>query len=334
MPTVRKLIATELTPDFRRAAAVVDEEVSGPGPGEVLVRNVVAGVNASDVNMTAGRYQPGVPPPFDLGFEAAGVVEAVGAGVEHLAEGDAVAFSVLGQGFRSHAVVAANRVVPVPKPSAEALSVLVSGLTASIALEQVGELKAGETVLVTAAAGGTGQYAVQLAKRAGATVFGTCGSDEKAALLRDLGCDRPITYRFENVRAVLQAEAPDGLDVVYEAVGGALFDTALRALAVRGRLISIGFVGEYVDGPERVTDVRVYHRLLAKSASVRGFFLPHYARHFREHMGRLLGLVASGELRVAVDPTTFRGLGAVADAVEHLHSGRSRGKVVVWLDEG
>ncbi|PAP76113.1 zinc-binding dehydrogenase [Rubrivirga marina] len=333
MPTVRKLIATELTPDFRRAAEIVEEEIPDPRPGEVLVRNVVAGVNASDVNMTAGRYQPGVPPPFDLGFEAAGVVEAVGDGVEHLSEGDAVAFSILGQGFRDVAVVPAKLAVPVPEPSPEALSVLVSGLTASIALEQVGELKAGETVLVTAAAGGTGQYAVQLAKRAGATVFGTCGSDEKAALLRDLGCDRPINYRSETVKAVLTSEAPDGLDVVYEAVGGDLFDTALRALAVKGRLISIGFVGEYVDGPERVTDVRVYHRLLAKSASVRGFFLPHYARHFREHMGRLLGLVGSGELQVAVDPTAFRGLGAVADAVEYLHSGQSRGKVVVWLGE-
>jgi NADPH-dependent curcumin reductase CurA len=332
MPTIRKLVATELTPDFRRSAQLAEEEIDGPGPGEVLIRNVVAGVNASDVNMTAGHYQPGVEPPFDLGFEGAGVVEAVGDKVDGLAAGDAVAFSVLGQGFRSHAVVPANRVVPVPEPSAEALSVLVSGLTASIALEQVGELEAGETVLVTAAAGGTGQYAVQLAKRAGATVFGTCGSDEKAALLRDLGCDRPINYRSEDVKAVLKAEAPDGLDVVYEAVGGALFDTALRALAVKGRLISIGFVGEYVDGPERVTDVRVYHRLLSKSASVRGFFLPHYARHFREHMTRLLGLVGSGELQVAVDPTGFRGLGAVADAVEYLHSGQSRGKVVVWLE--
>ena len=330
--TVRKLIATELTPDFRQSAEVVEETADGPGPGEVVVRNRVAGVNASDVNMTAGRYQPGVEPPFGLGFEAAGVVEAVGEGVEGLAEGDAVAFSVLGQGFRDRAIIPAKVAVPVPEPSAEALSVLVSGLTASIGLEQAGEIKDGETVLVTAAAGGTGQYAVQLAKRAGCRVLGTCGSDEKADLLRELGCDRPINYRDENVKAVLKEEAPDGLDVVYEAVGGALFDTALRALAVKGRLISIGFVGEYVDGPERVTDVRVYHRLLSKSASVRGFFLPHYARHFREHMGRLLGLVASGELQVAIDPTEFRGLESVADAVDHLHSGQSRGKVVVWLD--
>lgn len=331
MPTVRKLVATTLTPDFREAAELVEEEIAGPGPGEILVRNRVAGVNASDVNMTAGRYAPGVEPPFDLGFEAAGVVEAVGEGVTHLSVGDAVAFSALGSGYRDLAVIPARVAVPVPEPTAEALSVLVSGLTASIALEQVGEVKAGETVLVTAAAGGTGQYAVQLAKRAGARVLGTCGSDEKVALLRDLGCDRPIHYKTESLRQVLKEEAPDGLDVVYESVGGEMFDTALRSLAVHGRLISIGYVSEYVEGAERVTDVRVYHRLLAKSASVRGFFLPQFARHFREHMGRMMGLVASGELQVAIDPTEFRGLESVADAVEHLHSGQSQGKVVVWL---
>ena len=332
MPTFRKLVATELTPDFRQSAQIVEEDAPSPGPGEVLVRNRVAGVNASDVNMTAGRYQPGVPPPFDLGFEAAGTVEAVGEGVEHLAVGDAVAHSLLGSGFRTHAVLPAKLAVPVPEASPEALSILVSGLTASIALEQVGEIREGETVLVTAAAGGTGQYAVQLAKRAGCRVLGTCSSDEKAALLRSLGCDRPINYRTENVKRVLKEEAPDGLDVVYDGVGGELFDLALRALAVKGRLLSIGFVGEYVDGPERITDVRVYHRLLAKSASVRGFFLPHYGRHFREHMQRLFGLVRSGELQVAIDPAEFRGLEAVPDAVEHLHSGKSQGKVVVWLD--
>ena len=332
MPTVRKLVATELTPDFRKAAQLVEEEIGEPGPGEIRVRNRVAGVNASDVNMTAGRYDPSAKPPFDLGFEAAGTVEAVGEGVEHLSPGDAVAFSMLGAGFRDFAVLPAKLAVPVPEPSAEALSVLVSGLTASIALEQVGQVSEGETVLVTAAAGGTGQYAVQLAKRAGARVIGTCGSDEKADLLRRLGCDRPVNYKTESLREVLKAEAPDGVDVVYESVGGEMFDTALRSLAVHGRLVCIGFVSEYVDGAERVEDVRVYHRLLAKSASVRGFFLPQFGRHFREHMGRLLGLVASGELTVAIDPTEFRGLDAVADAVEHLHSGQSRGKVGVWLD--
>lgn len=331
MPTVRKLVATTLTPHFRDAIEFVEEEVGTPGPGEVLVRNVVAGVNASDVNVAAGRYTPGQEPPLDLGFEAAGEVVAVGEGVSHLEPGDTVATSMLGGGFRTHQVVPAKLAIPVPEASPEILSLLVSGLTASIALETQGALSEGETVLVTAAAGGTGQYAVQLAKQAGCRVLGTCSTDEKADLLRTLGCDRPINYKTENLKAVLKQEAPDGLDVVYESVGGRMFDTALRALAVKGRLISIGFIGEYVDGPERVTDVRVYHRLLAKSASVRGFFLPHFPRLFKPHMQRLFDLVQAGTLQAAIDPAEFRGLDAVPDAVEHLHSGQSRGKVVVRL---
>lgn len=332
MPTARKLIATTITPDFRAAVALAEENLDDPGPGEVLVRNRVAGINASDVNVTAGRYNPGAKPPLDLGFEAAGTVEAVGPDVDGLHVGDAVAFSMLGRGFRDYAVIPARRAVPVPEASPEALSLLVSGLTASIALAEVGRPQEGETVLVTAAAGGTGQYAVQLAKRAGCRALGTCSTEEKADLLRQLGCDRPILYRDENVRQVLSEEAPDGLDVVYESVGGKLFDDAVRALAIKGRLVSIGFIGEYVDGPVRVTDVRIYHRLVSRSASVRGFFLPHYASHFRSHMQELFGLVRRGALQVSIDPTPFRGLDHVADAVEHLHSGQSRGKVVVWLE--
>ena len=331
MPRSRQLVATTLTPHFREAVEMVEEDVADPGPGEVLVRNRVAGVNASDVNVAAGRYNPGEKPPLALGFEAAGEVIAVGDGVE-LAIGDLVATSSVGGGFREIQRVPARLAIPVPEASPEILSILVSGLTASIALAEEGDLKGGETALVTAAAGGTGQYAVQLAKRAGCRVFGTCSTDEKADLLRQLGCDRPINYTTEDVRAVLKAEAPDGLDVVYESVGGALFDTALRQLARHGRLLTIGFIGEYVDGAERTTDVRVYHRLLAKSASIRGFFLPHYRRHFRAHMAELFGLVRAGGLSVAVDPTRFDGLEAVVDAVEHLHSGQSRGKVVVHLD--
>ena len=332
MPRSRQLVATTLTPHFREAVEIVEEDVSDPGPGEVLVRNRVAGVNASDVNVAAGRYNPGETAPLALGFEAAGEVLAVGEGVE-LAVGDLVATSSVGGGFREVQRVPARLAIPVPEASPEILSILVSGLTASIALAEEGDLKADETVLVTAAAGGTGQYAVQLAKRAGCRVFGTCSTDEKADLLRQLGCDRPINYTTEDVRAVLKAEAPGGLDVVYESVGGALFDTALRHIGTHGRLLSIGFIGEYVGGAERVTDVRVYHRLLAKSASIRGFFLPHYSRHFREHMATLFGLVRAGDLHVAVDPTPFSGLEAVVDAVEHLHSGKSRGKVVVTLGD-
>ncbi len=327
--TYRKLIATELTTDFRKAAEIVEMPFPEPGPGEVVVQNKFAGVNATDVNITAGRYAPDAEPPLDLGAEAVGVVVATGSAVKHVREGDAVVTGNLGGGYREYNVLPAHQAIPVPEATPEALTVMVSGLTASIALHEVGGMRQGETVLVTAAAGGTGQYAVQLAKLAGNHVAGTCGSAAKAEFLRGLGCDRPINYRNEDVATVLRAEYPRGVNLIYESVGGALFDTCVDALALRGRLLSIGFISEYVDGPKAVPRPRLYTKLLAKSASVRGFFLPHFREYYRDHTERLFGLLREGRLRVAIDPTVFEGLEAVPDAVEYLHRGENVGKVVV-----
>ena len=329
----KKLVATTFSTNFREAATVTEEEIPRPGPQEVLVRNKYAAVNATDVNISAGRYEADAEPPLDLGVEAAGVVVAAGEEVKHLEEGDSVVTSTLGGGYREYNVVHASNAIQVPQPSPEALSIMVSGLTASIALEEVGNLGHDETVLVTAAAGGTGQYAVQLAKQAGNHVVGTCGTEEKVSFLEDLGCDRPIHYREEAVADVLADEYPGGIDLVYESVGGELFDTCVEALGRHGRLLSIGYVSEYKDGPERVTDERIYTTLIAKSASIRGFFLPHFAEHFRSHMNKLLRQHQSGSLDIAIDDTQFEGVEAVPDAVEYLQSGESIGKVVVRFPE-
>lgn len=332
MPTFKKLVATRLSAHFRDVAETVEAEIPEPGPGQIRVRNRYAGVNATDVNITAGRYSARPILPLDLGAEAVGVVEAMGDGVTGFEVGQAVATMGVGGGYREVQLVAAAHAIPVPDASPEMVSLFVSGLTASIALSVTGQMTTGETVLVTAAAGGTGQYAVQLAKLAGNTVVGTCGSADKAAMLREIGCDRVVNYREESLKDVLRETAPRGLDLVYESVGREMFDTAVRALGVHGRLVSIGYVSEYVDGVESVTEPRVYAHLLQKSASVRAFFLPHFVRHYRAHLASLTALVASGRLRVEVDPTEFVGVDQVADAVEHLHSGQSRGKVVVRFD--
>lgn len=329
MPTYQKLIATSLTPDFREAAEIVEVEVPEPGPGELLVRNRWAGVNATDVNISAGRYSANPTLPLDLGAEAVGVVEAVGEGVEGWSKGQAVATMGVGGGYRELQTVKAKHAVPVPEASPEVLSMFVSGITASIALDVTGEMGSGETILVTAAAGGTGQYAVQLAKLAGNTVVGTCGSDEKADLLRDLGVDRAINYRDEDLKAALRESGP--FDIVYESVGQRFFDLSLRNLALKGRLLVIGYVSEYVGGVEETTGPRVYAQILQKSASIRAFFLPHFAEHYAAHVGKLVGLMQRGSLRVEVDERPFEGVGSVVDAVEHLHSGQSRGKVVVRM---
>ncbi len=329
--TYQKLIASTLTTDFRASATIVDTPFPEPGPGDVVVKNIYAGVNATDVNISAGRYNPGTEPPFDLGAEATGVIAATGGAVKHVKEGDAVVTFNLGGGYREYNCLPARHVIPVPAATPEALTVAVSGLTASIALSETGQMGSGETVMVTAAAGGTGQYAVQLAKLAGNHVIATCGTPEKVEFLKGLGCDRVINYREENVKRVLRDEYPDGINLVYESVGGTLFDTCVRALALQGRLIIIGFISEYLEGPQPVRQPRIYAHLLTKSASVRAFFLPHFFRHYYAHTKRLFQLIGDGKLHVAVDPTPYEGLAAIPDAVEYLHSGKSMGKVVVRL---
>ena len=331
--TYRKLVATTLSSDFREAAEIVEEDVPAPGPHEVLVQNRYAAVNATDVNISAGRYEQDGDPPIDLGVEAAGTVVATGDEVRQLEPGDAVVTSTLGGGYREYHLVHESNALHVPEATPEALSIMVSGLTASIALSEVGDLRHDETVLVTAAAGGTGQYAVQLAKQAGNHVVGTCGTDEKAAFLEELGCDRPVNYRSEDVGAVLAEEYPEGIDLIYEAVGGALFDVCVEHLARHGRLLSIGYVSEYEDGPETVDRERIYTSLIAKSAAIHGFFLPHFAEHFGPHVKKLMRMQRSGVLDVRIDDRVFEGVEAVPDAVDYLQSGESMGKVVVRFPE-
>jgi prostaglandin reductase 3 len=325
----RKLVVVQTGPDIKQSTRVVQAPMPIPQANEVLIRNRFAGVNASDPVFASGGYGP-QPLPFDMGIESAGEVVAVGAGVTQCKVGDAVMVFDFGGGYAEYRIAKAERIIPVPAATAEATSVLIAGLTASVALE-VGELKKGETVLVTAAAGGVGSYAVQLAKAAGAHVIGTCSSDAKVQWLRQLGCDRAINYRSENVEAVLKQEYPNGLDVVIENVGRGLFDTALAQLAIFGRMVCVGAVAEYEGGMqwETVQQVRVYYQLMAKSAVIRGCFLPHYPHRFAEHLGRLFAQLASGTISAAVDPREFHGVDSIQDAIAYLHGGNNRGKVLI-----
>jgi NADPH-dependent curcumin reductase CurA len=328
--TYKKLIAASFSRDFRAVTEVIEVQSEPPPPGHILMKNHFAGVNATDPNVTAGMYTPGATPPIDLGAEAIGEVVAVGDGVDSFKVGDPVMVLTVGGGYREYYTVRADRAIPVPAITPEIMTLVLSGLTASFGLEIVGEMTSGETVLVTGAAGGTGHIAVQLAKLAGNHVIGTCGSPEKAAALRAVGCDRVVLYKEEDLDAVLTAEYPRGVNLVYESVGRGMFDTCVKHLAQKGRLVIIGYITEYAGKPEAITRPRIYTDLLWKSASVRGMFLTHYLRdHMTEHLFKLSGLLQSGDLKVHIDSTEFRGVESVADAVEHLHSGGNNGKVVV-----
>lgn len=331
--TYKKLVASTFTSDFRKAAEIVEVPFPEPGEDEIIMKNRYAGVNATDPNISRGLYSPrGTKPPIDLGSEAVGEVVAVGAGVESFKVGDAVMVLTTGGGYREFYVTPADRAIPIPEATPEMMTLVLSGLTASFGLEITGEMTTGETILITAAAGGTGHIAVQLAKQAGNHVIGTCGTPEKAEFLKSLGCDRVVNYREEDLDAVLKAEYPKGVNIVYESVGRKMFDVAVDHLARHGRLVLIGYISEYMDKPEVVEQARIYHKLLWKSASIRGMFLPHFFAHMPEHLGRLTQLMQAGKLHVAVDSTPFVGVDAVVDAVEYLHSGKSSGKVTVRFD--
>lgn len=325
----------QLSLDFRQATRIVRRVLPAPPPPEaVLIRRLYAGINASDVNYSAGKYfgsQAAAEKrlPFAAGFEAVGVVAAVGPGVQGLAVGQPVATMTYG-GFAEWAVVDSKLVFPLPEASPQMVALMTSGLTASIALEQAG-LRKGQTVLVTAAAGGTGQLAVQLAVLAGCTVVGTCSGGAKTDLLKSLGCRRVINYKKESLKEVLKREFPRGIDVVYESVGGDMFDVCVDALAPRGRLIIIGAMSQYAGGWAARQYPGITEKLLWKSATLQGFFLLHFARDWGRHLKKLAALLAAGQLRVEMDPKRFVGLESVADAVDWLQGGQSVGKVFVQI---
>lgn len=334
MEESHKLVLSSFGGDFRSSVEVVESPVPTPGPGQVVVRNRLAGVNGGRDLLMSRNGLPGfgIELPADTGVEAAGDVVAVGDGVEALATGDAVITVGDGGGFREHQLLPASEVLKVEAATAELLALARSGVIASVALHECGRVAEGETVLITAAAGAVGHIAVQLARSAGARVVGTCGTPKKAAALRDLGCDRVINYRDETLRDVLEDEYRDGLDLVLDGVGGEFFDACLEQLAPRGRLLTLGHFSEYASDPEPVKQRRVYHYLMWKSASILGCLVPiHHAEQMPAHRQKLFELYAAGKLRPVVDGAAFEGLDSVADAVEHSVKGRACGKVVVRL---
>lgn len=147
--------------DIPHALCTVERPLVAPKANQVIVRNRFLGINASDINFTAGRYNPSLQPPFDAGFEGLGIIEQVGSNVKDLKVGDAVVY--MGDGaFAEFTTLSSSRTFKIPKVDPAYLTCMVSGLTASIALAETGQIKSGETVLVTAAAGGTGLWAVQV----------------------------------------------------------------------------------------------------------------------------------------------------------------------------
>jgi len=221
---------------------LVEIEAPRPGPGEILVRNSAIGVNFIDTYHRTGLYP--VKLTSGLGMEGAGVVEAVGEGVTRFSVGDLAAYASgpIGAYADQHVVKADRAVKPPAGVSAEvAAAALLKGMTAEFLLRRCYPVRAGETILVHAAAGGVGSILVQWAKAIGAVVIGTVGSAAKAELARRHGCDHVILYREEDVAArVREITGGAGVPVAYDSVGAATFEGTLASLARRGLFVSFG----------------------------------------------------------------------------------------------
>lgn len=222
---------------------LVARPVPAPGAGELLVRHTAIGVNFIDIYHRTGLYP--VPSfPSGLGLEAAGIVEALGPGVEDLAEGDRVAYCTGPIGAYSTAhLVHADRVVRIPDEvgDLDAAAILLKGLTAQYLIRQIRRCAAGETVLFHAAAGGVGLIAMQWLRALGVAVIGTVGSREKAELARNYGCTHPIVLGEEDLVArVKELTDGKGVPVVYDSVGAETFEGSLDCLSPRGLMVSFG----------------------------------------------------------------------------------------------
>jgi NADPH2:quinone reductase len=239
--------------------SLVVEEVPSPepGPGEAVVSVRVASLNFPDVLIIQDKYQVKPPLPFSPGSEAAGVVKSVGEGVTNVKPGDRVmALSTYGA-FAEEVKTSAARLIPIPDgmDDEHAAAFGLTYFTSDHALRDRGDLKAGETLLVLGAAGGVGLAAIEIAKAIGATVIACASSGEKLAVCREHGADDGINYASEDLRDRIKAlTGGKGPDVIYDAVGGAYTEPALRSIAWRGRLLVVGFAaGEIPKIPLNLT---------------------------------------------------------------------------------
>jgi NADPH2:quinone reductase len=219
-----------------------DVDVGDPGPGEARVRHTAVGVNYIDTYHRSGLYK--IPLPSGIGSEAAGVVEAVGSGVDWVKPGDRVAYCGGPLGSYSEVrVIPAERLVKLPDGISDrvAATLMLKGFTVQYLFRQTHRLKEGATILFHAAAGGVGLIACQWARALGVTMIGTVGSDEKAALAKANGCAQTIVYTRENfVERVKALTGGKGVPVVYDGVGKDTFPASLDCLSPRGLFVSYG----------------------------------------------------------------------------------------------
>jgi len=310
-------------------ALVIEERPSPvPGPGQVLVRVRAASVNFPDYLMTKGLYQLKPELPFTPGMEAAGDILALGPDVTGWTVGDRVVATMRFGAFAEEVLASAAGLMAIPPgfDYATGCAFPAAYSTAWVALRRRDYVKPGETLLVHGAAGGVGLAAVELGKLFGARVIATIGDDAKADVVRRYGADVVINYRKGFREAVLEATGGRGADVIYDPVGGDVFDESTRCIAWGGRILIIGFAGG------RIADLKT-NMALIKGFSVVGVRAGEFARRNppagRENMEALLRLCAEGHINPHVSHRLP--LEKAADAMKVLADRQVIGKCVLEL---
>ncbi|KIH80974.1 NADPH:quinone oxidoreductase family protein [Pseudomonas batumici] len=316
---------------FGPAETLVLEEVASPQPAknEILLQVHAAGVNFPDTLIIEGKYQFKPPFPFSPGGEAAGVVAAVGEKVSHLKVGDRV-MALTGWGsFAEEVKVPGYNVMPIPAAmdftTAAAFSMTYG--TSMHALKQRAQLQPGETLVVLGASGGVGLAAVEIGKAMGARVIAAASSAEKLAVAKALGADELINYGQDNLKdEIKRLTDGNGADVIYDPVGGDLFDQAIRSIAWNGRLLVVGFASG------RIPELPVNLALL-KGAAVLGVFWGSFAQRQPQdnaaNFQQLFSWFAEGKLKPLVSQTYP--LANTAQAINDLAQRKAVGKVVVQV---
>ncbi len=304
----------------------VDVEVGEPGPGEIRIRQEAVGLNYIDVYFRTGLYKQ--PLPGGIGMEGAGVVEAVGPGVTHLRVGDRAAYAGRPTGaYAQVRVMPADIVVKLPDDISfeQAAAMMLQGMTVQYLVRDTYRVQPGDTVLLHAAAGGIGLIASQWLKALGATVIGTVGNDDKAALARAHGCDHTIVYTRESfLDRVKEITGGKGVAVVYDSIGKDTFNDSLDCLAPRGTMVSFG----NASGPVPPVDISV---LGAKGSLklTRPTIMTYVTqRDLLEPMAaELFDIVRSGKVRIEVRQRYP--LSEVAQAHRELEARKTTGSTVL-----
>ena len=308
---------------------LVLEEVAEPvpGEGEVLVEVRATALNFPDVLMIAGKYQSQPQFPFSPGGEVAGTVLGTGPGVTEFAPGDRVFGGVGFGGFAERVAAAAHSLQPLPESMsfAEASGISTTYGTSYYALKQRAALQPGETLLVLGAAGGVGIAAVQLGKAMGARVIAAASSEQKLAVAKDSGADELIDYSDGQLKdKVKELTGGKGADVIYDPVGGALFDQCLRCINWYGRILVIGFAaGDIPKAPINL--------VLLKSCQLVGVFYGAWSARSRDesraNFRDILAFHAAGKIKPVVG--RVHPLESYAEALNDLAQRRAIGKIVV-----